>query len=82
MRLINNLGKGGKSKGFNEKSEHKSIILLDHAVPTHKLLLLLYFCMTSQKAMDIVYIMNNRKHALGQFDSVRLVLIKLDIFGQ
>ena len=48
MRLINNLGNGRKSKGFIEKkSEHESILLLEHAVQTNKLLLLLYFSITT-----------------------------------
>ena len=63
-----------------KKSEHESILLLEHAVQTNKLLLLLLHFYNITKAMDSVYYMNNRKHALGQFDSAVLVLIKLVIF--
>ena len=64
------------------KSEHESILSLGLAMQTNKLLLLLlYYAVTSQKEMDIIYDKTDQKHAVCTlFHSTRRALNKLVIF--
>ena len=64
------------------KSEHESILSLGLAMQTNKLLLLLlYYAVTSQKEMVIIYDKADQKHAVCTlFHSARRALSKLVIF--